>query len=87
MGAPSKGSTSSSPTKADDSCTKMPEVKMTGEYFVFEFLLQADHSFQNQNILVLQLANCFQKISITLMCFLTLGSFFSRNFIPDMCVQ
>lgn len=39
MGAPSKGSTSSSPTKADDSCTKMPEVKMTGEYFVFEFLL------------------------------------------------
>ena len=36
---------------------------------------------------MLQLANCFQKISITLMCFLTLGSFFSRNFIPDMCVQ
>lgn len=45
MGAPSKGSTSSSPTKDDDFCTKMPKLKMTGEYFVFEVLLKADHSF------------------------------------------
>jgi len=45
MGAPSRGSTSSSPTKDDDSCTKMPKLKMTGEYFVFEVILKADHSF------------------------------------------
>ena len=39
MGAPSKGSTSSIFTKDADSCTKMPELKMTGEYFVLEVLV------------------------------------------------